>query len=185
MSQPSARTSISRPSQTHLPHMMEWSWMNLSTYKTPRSRNSLTNIVRNERIRYNNGLKKLLPAMANINCVVVNPARLSKSLGVTLDDKLKLVCNCMPLELLPDPAVDAYPTVTGLLPQHWCIRSSQAEFLLITVTVCSHLHQHIKLTNYNVCWMQRLACCSAYQDLSEIFKSRSRTNFIGCVSWSE
>ena len=37
------------------------------------------------------GLEKLLPAAVNINSVVINPVMSAKSLGVTLDDELKLV----------------------------------------------------------------------------------------------
>ena len=39
-----AAFSVGWPSQTHLPHMMEWSLMSSSTYTTPHSRNYLTNL---------------------------------------------------------------------------------------------------------------------------------------------
>ena len=115
--------------------------------------------------------------------MVINPVKSVKSLGVTFDDELKLakhvktVCRSSYYQIRQFKHIRLYLDFDSASSrQHWCIHSSQAE--LITVTVCSH--QHIKLTNYNVCWIQQLACCFVFQDLTVIFESRSRTNFIGC-----
>ena len=89
-------------------------------------------------------------------------------------------------------------TITPVLARsyrHWMQTVPELSFGINTVhsfvtsridsaTVCLHPHQHIKLTNYNVCWMQQLFCCFAFQDSTDIFQLRSRTTLIGCVRCS-
>ena len=99
------------------------------------------------------GLEKLLSATVNINSVVINPVKSAKSLGMTLHDELKLVkhvatvCHSSYYQIRQLKHIQRYLDCLTW-PQHWCIRSLQTE--LITVMVCLHPHQHIKLTNYNV-----------------------------------
>ena len=58
------------------------------------------------------GLEKRLLATININSMIINPVKSANSLGVTHDktQACEACRNCMPLELLPDPADEAYPT---------------------------------------------------------------------------
>ena len=130
------------------------------------------------------GLKKLQPASVSIDSVAVNPVKPAKSLGVILDDELKLAkhvamsCRSSYYQIWQLKHICRYLNFESAKTLVHSFVTSQVDFcnsLLASAPWCT------RPTSYNVSLVRQLVGYFGFLVSTSTLRWRSRSDFIGCV----